>query len=208
MVGHANHWNCPNSGGVRHTGTFSSPNTDDIVFTKTVQVYFQMVGHANHWNCPNSGGVRHTGTFSSPNTYDTVFTKTVQVYFQMVGHANHWNCPNSGGVRHTGTFTLPNTYDTVFTKTCPVKKEKILLNREKAQNKTYSAVVDEKSYPPLKQNPVDMLASLLKSDLILNMVVESMVKLITMTKNNETVISTQSIKDTLLETIKNKTQNT
>ncbi|KAL4705856.1 hypothetical protein ACJJTC_019291 [Scirpophaga incertulas] len=77
MVGHANHWNCPNSGGVRHTGAFTSPNTYDTVFTKTVQLYFQMVGHANHWNCPNSGGARHTGTLTLPNTYDTVFTKTV-----------------------------------------------------------------------------------------------------------------------------------
>lgn len=86
---------------------------------------------------------------------------------------------------------------------CPVKKEKILSNKEKTQRKAYSAVLnDNKSFPPLNQNPIEMLASLLNSDQILNTVVESVVKLITMNKNNEAVISTQSIKDTLLDTIK------
>lgn len=85
---------------------------------------------------------------------------------------------------------------------CPVKKQKIQLNKEKVQNKSYSAILNnEKSFPPLKQSPLETLASLLNSDQILNMVVESVVTIIKMNKNNEK-ISTQNIKETLLDTIK------
>lgn len=112
---------------------------------------------------------------------------------------NFKNCPKP---TEEATCCHCNGNHIAISSLCPVKKEKIRLNREKVQNKSYSEVVNEKSYPPL--NPIDTLASLIKTDYILNTIVESVTKLLLMNKNKET-ISTQSIRDTLLETInKNK----
>ncbi|XP_049884510.1 uncharacterized protein LOC126379738 [Pectinophora gossypiella] len=85
---------------------------------------------------------------------------------------------------------------------CPVKKEQIELNKQKVETRSYASIINQKSFPPLKQHPTDLLASLLNSDQILNMVVESVVKLVAMHKNSEASICSQSIKDTLLDTIK------
>ncbi|KAM3956543.1 uncharacterized protein ACR2FA_009451 [Aphomia sociella] len=92
---------------------------------------------------------------------------------------------------------------------CPVKKEKIRLNKEKLQPKSYIDILNEKAFPSLGKkslnlSPSDQLISLLDSDSILNMLVESYVKLITLNTTKDTSICTQSIKDVLLETIKQK----
>lgn len=88
---------------------------------------------------------------------------------------------------------------------CPIKQEKIRLNKEKFQKKSYANTLKEGSFPSL--NKMDNFISLLNSDLIIKVITESLVKLITLNKNNEQPISSQCIKDVLQETFKKQNNN-
>ncbi|CAG9783523.1 unnamed protein product [Diatraea saccharalis] len=87
----------------------------------------------------------------------------------------------------------------------PSKKQKIEENRNKFQTRTYAnvATINEKYFPPLIKDKITHpdVSSKLNSDIMLNIIVESVVKLISFNKNNDK--STQNIKEVLIETIKN-----
>lgn len=94
---------------------------------------------------------------------------------------------------------------------CPVKKQKIEENKKKLENKlSYAELLQkEKSFPPLKTSPSDQFASLLNSDQILSLIVESFVKIFTDSKNSQNhKINTENIKSVLLETLNNKNRKT
>lgn len=90
---------------------------------------------------------------------------------------------------------------------CPVKQEKIKQCKEKVNKKSFADVVNEKSFPPLgikNKNPTELFVSLLDSDHFLKLLVDSVVKLISMSKTNETSICTKNIKEFLIENIQQK----
>ncbi|XP_059060447.1 uncharacterized protein LOC131853545 [Achroia grisella] len=88
---------------------------------------------------------------------------------------------------------------------CPIKKKKIEENKNKVQS--YADIVREKSFPQLgstKTSPSAQFISLLNSDQILNTLLESIVKIITLNRTNDKTICTENIKQVLLETLQNK----
>lgn len=95
-----------------------------------------------------------------------------------------------------------------ISSTCPIKQQKITENRNKvtAKSITYAEQLN-KSFPSLIKNPPnpsDQLISLLNSEQILTSIVEAFIKLMSAQKSNEKAICTQSIKETLLDTLKIK----
>lgn len=86
---------------------------------------------------------------------------------------------------------------------CPIKKEKIQLNKDKFQKKSFVDVLNTSHFPSL--NKTDQFLSLLNSELILKTITEALVKLITLNKNNEIPISSQNIKNVLQDTLKKVT---
>ncbi|WP_337225298.1 hypothetical protein, partial [Proteus terrae] len=72
---------------------------------------------------------------------------------------------------------------------CPVKKQKMIENKTKLRQVSYSEVVNEKSFPSLhKLSPNDQIKQLLKSDVFTDILVKTIVKLVTINKNNESPI--------------------
>lgn len=91
---------------------------------------------------------------------------------------------------------------------CPIKKEKVNQSKTKSKSVTYAQLFNEKSFPPLKKlTPSEQFCQLIKSDHIMDLLTRSIVKLLTLNKTSNQNICSQSIKDTLLETIQNKKQN-
>lgn len=95
-----------------------------------------------------------------------------------------------------------------ISSSCPVKQAKINENKNKvtANTKTYAEML-EKSYPSLsktKLNPFEQFKVLLNSDQVLTLIVESFAKIMANQKTNQKPICTESIKETLIETLKTK----
>ena len=80
---------------------------------------------------------------------------------------------------------------------CPVKKQKITELKTKAKTLKYSELFNEKSFPSLTSP--DNFQQLLNSDKFMNMLVQSVIQIITLNKNKENVNSS-SIKKILNET--------
>lgn len=92
---------------------------------------------------------------------------------------------------------------------CPIKKKKIEQNQNKARKSTFADVLNEKSFPPLPSKtpvnkPVDEVMSLINSEHVMNLLVQSIIKIISMNKTNEKTICSKNIKDVLVETFCNK----
>lgn len=85
-----------------------------------------------------------------------------------------------------------------ISRDCPVKIRKMKENTDLFHKRSYNAVVKEKSFPPLSQT--DQFISLLNSDKVLDILLNSIVKLISLNKFNQKEINSKSIKDVLLET--------
>jgi hypothetical protein len=92
---------------------------------------------------------------------------------------------------------------------CPIKIKKIAENREKYNPPTFASLFDKKSFPVLK--PVDKkpeqpnLMSILNTDsLSMEVLLESIIKLITLNKTQNTTISTKNVLEVLNETLRNK----
>lgn len=86
---------------------------------------------------------------------------------------------------------------------CPIKKQKINENKTKARAFQYIDLFDEKTFPKLTNEPKKHLQHLLKSDSFMNLIVESIVKIIS-NKTDDNPISSDSIKNILLETFSKK----
>lgn len=81
---------------------------------------------------------------------------------------------------------------------CPIKKKKIEQNQTKARNSTFADLLKEKSFPPLPskppvKNPVDEVMSLINSEQVLNLLVQTIIKIITLNKSNEKTVCSKSI---------------
>lgn len=87
---------------------------------------------------------------------------------------------------------------------CPVKKQKITELKKKAMSYKYSDILNEKSFPSLSSP--DTFQKILNSDKFMNMLVQSVIQIITLHKNKENV-SSSSIKKIINETF-NKNSNT
>lgn len=86
---------------------------------------------------------------------------------------------------------------------CPIKKKKLDINKEKITKSSYAHIL-EKSFPPLSKShssPTEQLKLVVESDLMLDILVQTIVTLITDNKNKS--ICTQSIKEVLLAKIQN-----
>lgn len=94
---------------------------------------------------------------------------------------------------------------------CPVKQKKIQENKTKHKASTFADLFDNKSFPKLKtptkenKTPETDLLNILKSDAnITNLLVESIIKIITLNKTNETIISSKNVLDILTDTFSKK----
>lgn len=88
---------------------------------------------------------------------------------------------------------------------CPIKKQKINENKMKSRSVTYAELFNEKSFPKLTTNdPYKQLQNVLKSDIFLNLLVESIVKIVS-SKTDNNPISSNNVKNILLETFSKKT---
>lgn len=89
-----------------------------------------------------------------------------------------------------------------ISRDCPVKMQKIKENLDLFQKRSYSSVVNEKSFPPLhgKLSQTDQFMSLLNSEKVLDILLNSIVKIISLNKLNQKEINSKSIKDVLIET--------
>ncbi|KPJ05494.1 hypothetical protein RR46_00529 [Papilio xuthus] len=89
---------------------------------------------------------------------------------------------------------------------CPVKKQKIKENQAKLHKTPFVDLFNKNEFPELnKKNPKDALMSLLKNDDIINIILNTVIKVLTLNKSNEqTTISSQLVKDVLIDTMKPK----
>lgn len=84
---------------------------------------------------------------------------------------------------------------------CPVKKQKQTETQLKAKTIPYSELFNEKNFPHL--NPEKVYANFMNSDHFMNLLVKSVVKIMSLNKNKEN-ISTNNIKNILKETFTDK----
>lgn len=85
---------------------------------------------------------------------------------------------------------------------CPVKKAKIEENKNKIQKRSYADVLNEKSFPPLtSKNPAEQLKFLIQTDQIQNILIQTLLTLISQNRNKESSITNENIKKVLLATI-------
>lgn len=81
---------------------------------------------------------------------------------------------------------------------CPMKKQKIEENKVKARSVGYSDLFNEKSFPKLTEKSIEThISNLTKSDIFMNLLVESIMKVIS---NKNLPINTGSIKESLRST--------
>ncbi|KAI5634512.1 hypothetical protein NE865_12739 [Phthorimaea operculella] len=92
-------------------------------------------------------------------------------------------------------------------KSCPVKIQKAEEIKVQMRRASYSEVFNNKNFPPLKSK-VDPVQQLFKSEQFMNLLISSIIKIISASKDaeNPIPISTQSIKSALLDSFSiNKT---
>ncbi|KAG6438585.1 hypothetical protein O3G_MSEX000078 [Manduca sexta] len=89
---------------------------------------------------------------------------------------------------------------------CPIKKKKIEENKNKYMPKSFADIFDEKNFPPLKQKKrdIDFLTIINSDNKALNILVESIVKIVTLSKTKDTPICSKSVLDIVNETFKAK----
>lgn len=92
---------------------------------------------------------------------------------------------------------------------CPIKKKKIEENRTKYQKVAYADLFNEKSFPTLnKSKPTDNIKNLLQCDDFVNLLISSIIKIISLNKSDETPVTSAGIKSILLDTFStNKNRN-
>lgn len=83
-----------------------------------------------------------------------------------------------------------------ISSSCPIKKQKVHEQKVKAQTFSYSDLVKDNSFPPL--NPKMTIQNLLTSDQFINLLVQSVVKLVT----DKTSINSNNVKKLLVDTFK------
>lgn len=92
---------------------------------------------------------------------------------------------------------------------CPLKKKKIQDNKNKTQKAPFASLFDQKSFPPLKSNnnPKNDIENLLNSPEFMNLLVQSIIKIVTNQSQSKENICSKNIKSILIETFsKTKTQ--
>ena len=89
---------------------------------------------------------------------------------------------------------------------CPVKKHKIRENELKFKKPTFTSLFD-KDFPSLNKSKNINIANLLQSEDFSKLLISSIIKLITANKSENTPITTEAIKNTLLETFNNKNKS-
>lgn len=91
---------------------------------------------------------------------------------------------------------------------CPLKKKKIQDNKNKTEKAPFASLFDQKSFPPLKSNnnPKSDIENLLKSPEFMNLLVQSIVKIVTSQSQSKENICSKNIKSILIETFSNKTK--
>lgn len=89
---------------------------------------------------------------------------------------------------------------------CPVKKHKIKENELKYQKPAFSSLFD-KDFPSLNKTKNINIASLLQSDEFSKQLISSIIKIVTLNKTENIPITSEAIKNTLIETFNNKNKN-
>lgn len=90
---------------------------------------------------------------------------------------------------------------------CPLKKQKIEENKIKSRAIQYVDLFNEKTFPSLNIKSIQsQLNNLMKSDTFMNLIVDTITKLIS-NKNKDIPINSSSIKDTLQQTLSTSISN-
>jgi hypothetical protein len=92
---------------------------------------------------------------------------------------------------------------------CPIKIKKIAENREKYNPPTFASLFDKKSFPELKTvhkkpEPQNLMTILNSDSLSMEVLLETIIKLITLNKTQNTIISTKNVLEVLNETLRTK----
>lgn len=91
---------------------------------------------------------------------------------------------------------------------CPIKKQKILENKTKYSTTSFTDIMNnkEKNFPSLKkpENSQELINLILSNEKALSLITESLIKVLTLNKTNNTSISSQIITDTIKETLQYK----
>lgn len=92
---------------------------------------------------------------------------------------------------------------------CPIKQKKIQEMKNKASPSPFASLFDSKNFPLLSQTDKSKkdLALLLGDQKFLNLIIESVIKIITLNKTTNTSISTKTVSDVLHQTFSDKTQS-
>lgn len=81
---------------------------------------------------------------------------------------------------------------------CPIKQKKIQENRQKVQTPSFADIFKNGNFPPLgPKKPLDLLTLLKSNDKALNLLVQSIIKIITLNKTQDTPISSKNVLDVL-----------
>lgn len=91
---------------------------------------------------------------------------------------------------------------------CPVRKQKTEEMKIKTHKATYADVFNNKDFPALNTKS-DPIQNLLKSDKFLKLMISSIIKIISASRDTEnpTPISTETVKGVLIDTFSNNNQN-
>lgn len=92
---------------------------------------------------------------------------------------------------------------------CPIKKQKIIENKNKVSPNPYTTILKSKNFPSLdnEENSKDLLTSLLNDRNALTMLMESLIKVLTENKTQNTSINTQVITQCIKETMQRNNKN-
>lgn len=81
---------------------------------------------------------------------------------------------------------------------CPIKQKKIQENRQKVKPPSFADIFNHESFPPLgPKKPLDLLSLLKSNDKALNLLVQSIIKMITLNKTQDTPISSKNVLEVL-----------
>lgn len=89
-----------------------------------------------------------------------------------------------------------------ISSSCPLKKQKIEENKIKSRSATYSDLFNINAFPALTAKNIDIqINNLMKSDIFINILVETITKIVS---NKDVPINTSSIKEVLKKTLSTK----
>lgn len=89
---------------------------------------------------------------------------------------------------------------------CPIKQKKIAENRNSVIQRPFTALFNDTNFPSLKRGPQDLSKSILLDSNLLNLLAESLVKVITLNKSENLTINTQNIADVIKEVLQKKNE--